>query len=354
MTKLDLRGPVIELVHQLVDIESVSGNEGLITEAIEAALADVAHVSMYRDGNALVARTNLDRDKRVLLAGHTDTVPLAGNLPARRVGERLYGCGTTDMKGGLAVLLAVCATVAEPRYDVTYVTYDCEEVEAARNGLKRLVDNHADWLATDLAILMEPTSAQIEAGCQGTLRVDVTIPGMRAHSARSWMGVNAIHDAATVLATLASYDARRVVIDGCEYREGLSAVGIRGGVAGNVIPDECTIEINFRFAPDRSEDDALAHVQQVLAPHHVELTDIASGALPGLHLEAARDFIAAVGSEPVAKLGWTDVARFSALGVPALNFGPGDPSLAHTADEYVELSQVERAYEVMRAYLTGT
>jgi succinyl-diaminopimelate desuccinylase len=167
------------------------------------------------------------------------------------------------------------------------------------------------------------------------------------------MGVNAIHDSATLLATLAAYDARRVVIDGCEYREGLSAVGIRGGVAGNVIPDECTIEINFRFAPDRSEDDALAHVQQVLAPHHVELTDIAPGALPGLHLDAAKDFIAAVGSAPMAKLGWTDVARFSALGVPALNFGPGDPSLAHTADEYVELAQVDRAYDVMCAYLTG-
>jgi succinyl-diaminopimelate desuccinylase len=354
VTKLDLHAPVTELVHQLVDIESVSGNEAVITDAIEAALSDVAHISLRRDGNALVARTNLGREKRVLLAGHTDTVPLAGNLPARRIGEQLHGCGTTDMKGGLAVLLAICATVAEPRYDATYVAYDCEEVEAARNGLKRLVDNHPDWLATDLAILMEPTNALIEAGCQGTLRVDVSVPGVRAHTARAWMGVNAIHDVAPLLATLASYDARRVVIDGCEYREGISAVRISGGVSGNVVPDECTVEINFRFAPDRSESDALVHVQQVLSPYQVSLADVAGGALPGLSSPIAQEFAAAVGGEPQAKLGWTDVARFSALGVPALNFGPGDPLVAHTADEYVELAQVQRAYDVMHAYLTAS
>jgi succinyl-diaminopimelate desuccinylase len=353
VTQLDLHAPVVDVVRRLVDIESVSGNEAEICDAIEAALRSSTHLTVDRHRNTVVARTTLGRDKRVLLAGHTDTVPLAGNLPSRVDGDRLYGCGTTDMKGGTAVLLSMAATVLEPRYDVTYVAYECEEVEGERNGLKLLVDNHPDWLETELAILMEPTSARIEAGCQGTLRVEVTIPGVRAHAARSWIGVNAIHGAAPLLATLAAYDGRRVVIDGCEYREGLSAVRIQGGVAGNVIPDECHVEVNFRFAPDRTESDALAHVQSVLSPYPVVLTDAAPGALPGLHLEAAQEFIAAVGDEPAAKLGWTDVARFSALGVPALNYGPGDPLLAHTRDEFVELPQVTQCADVMRRYLTG-
>ena len=353
MTALDLRAPVRSLVTALVDIESVSGNEDAITAAIEGGLRKVAHLSVERDGNVLVARTSLGRSQRVLLAGHTDTVPVAGNLPSRLDGERLHGCGTTDMKGGLAVLLSLAASLSEPRYDVTYVAYDCEEVDAARNGLKRVVEGHSDWLATDLAILMEPTNSLIEAGCQGTLRVEVTVPGVRAHPARAWMGVNAIHDAAALLSTLAAYDARRVTIDGCDYREGLSAVGIRAGVSGNVVPDECVIQINFRFAPDRSETDALVHVQQVLSPYQVSLVDVAGGALPGLSAPIAKEFAAAVGGAPLAKLGWTDVARFSALGVPALNFGPGDPLLAHTVDEYVDLPQVDRAYDVLRSYLTA-
>ena len=353
MTSIDLRAPARDLAQALVDIESVSGDEAEITDAIEAGLRDAPHLLVERDGNVLVASTSLGRDKRVLLAGHTDTVPLAGNLPSRLVGERLYGCGTTDMKSGLAVLLAIAAQVADPCYDVTFVAYDCEEVEASRNGLKRVVESNPGWLATDLAILMEPTNALIEAGCQGTLRVEVTVPGVRAHTARAWMGVNAIHGVAPLLATLAAYDARRVVIDGCEYREGLSAVRIRGGVSGNVVPDECVVEINFRFAPDRSESDALVHVQQVLSPYPVSLVDVAGGALPGLSSAVAAQFVAAVGGTPVAKLGWTDVARFSSLGVPALNFGPGDPLVAHTADEYVDLPQVDRAYDVLRRYLAG-
>ncbi|MEO6715566.1 MAG: succinyl-diaminopimelate desuccinylase [Mycobacteriales bacterium] len=348
---MDLHGPVRELAQSLVDIESVSGNEAQITDAIDRALRAQHHLQVERAGNVVVARTAQGRDQRVLLAGHTDTVPLAGNLPSRLDGDTLHGCGTTDMKGGLAVLLSIAATVAEPRHDVTYVAYDCEEIEASRNGLKRLVELHPDWLTADLAILLEPTNSKIEAGCQGTLKVEVTVPGVRAHTARAWVGVNAIHGVAPLLASLAAYEPRRVSIDGCEFREGLSAVGIRGGVSGNVVPDECVIAINFRFAPDRSESDALVHVQQVLSPYQVTLIDVAGGALPGLSAPIAADFAAAVGGAPLAKLGWTDVARFSALGVPALNFGPGDPLVAHTADEYVDLTQVDRAYDVLRSYL---
>jgi succinyl-diaminopimelate desuccinylase len=255
------------------------------------------------------------------------------------------------MKSGDAVLLHLAATLPDPAYDLTFVLYDHEEVEAARNGLKRLVDHHRDWLDADLAVLMEPTDGSVEAGCQGTMRVQVGVPGKRAHSARGWLGENAIHAAAPVLATLVRYEARAVTLDGCTYREGLNAVRIEGGVAGNVVPDACTVTVNFRFAPDRSEADAEAHLREVLGGWDVVVTDSAPGALPGLSAPAAQHFVDAVGVVPVAKYGWTDVARFAALGIPAVNFGPGDPNLAHTREESVEVARITEAEAMLRRYL---
>jgi succinyl-diaminopimelate desuccinylase len=279
-------------------------------------------------------------------------VPIADNVPSRRDGDRLYGCGTSDMKSGDAVLLHLAGTLAEPAYDLTFVLYDNEEVEAEKNGLKRLVETRRELLEADLAILMEPTNGQVEAGCQGTLRVRVTVPGRRAHSARGWLGENAIHAAAPVLTRLVAYDNRVVEIDGCTYREGLNAVRIDGGVAGNVVPDLCTVLVNFRFAPDRSLEQAYEHVREVFPDYEVELTDGAPGALPGLASPAAQHFVQAIGTTPVAKYGWTDVARFAELGIPALNFGPGDPNLAHTREESVEVARIVDAERVLRSYLS--
>jgi succinyl-diaminopimelate desuccinylase len=348
---LDLSLDSAALTACLVDIPSVSGAEGDLADGIADALGALAHLTVERDGNAVVARTELGREERVVLAGHIDTVPLAGNLPSHRDGDRLYGCGTTDMKSGVAVQLRLAATVPAPNRDVTYLFYDCEEVEAVRNGLGRLARVHPDWLAGDFAVLLEPTSCTVEGGCQGTMRVDVTTGGRRAHSARSWLGENAIHAAAPILAILDEYAPRRVEVDGLEYREGLNAVRVEGGIAGNVIPDLCTVTVNYRFAPDRSEEDAFSHVREVFCDYDVVLTDSASGALPGLRQPAAAAFVAAVGGQPRAKYGWTDVARFSALGVPAVNFGPGDPNLAHTREEYVELARVADCEARMRAWL---
>jgi len=340
-----------ELTAALVDIPSVSGDERDLADEVEVALRGAEHLTVIRDGDAVLARTDLGRAERVVIAGHLDTVPIADNVPSQRDGDRLYGCGASDMKSGLAVMLRLAASVAAPSRDVTYVFYDCEEVESARNGLIRLGANMPEWLRGDLAVLMEPTGGVVEAGCQGTVRFEIPLSGRRAHSARSWLGDNAIHAAAPVLATHAAYDARSVDIDGCVYREGLSAVGVTGGVAGNVIPDACTVVVNFRFAPDRSEDDAVAHVHEVFASYDVVVTDLAGGALPGLAAPTVADFVAAVGEAPTAKYGWTDVARFAALGVPALNFGPGDPNLAHTRDEWVDLTLVERCAGVLERYL---
>ncbi len=356
MSPLELAGDPAELTATLVDVASESGDEGRLADTVEQALRGLGQLKVLRDGDAVVAFTQLGRSRRIVLAGHLDTVPIVGNVPSRLDGTRLYGCGSADMKSGIAVMLHLAATISEPASDLTLICYDNEEVEASRNGLRRLVANHPDWLAGDLAILLEPTDGVIEAGCQGTLRVEVTVPGHRAHSARSWLGDNAIHAAAPLLARLAAYEPRWVDIDGCLYREGLSAVRIAGGVAGNVIPDACTVTVNFRFAPDRDEQQALAHVAETLAPFELTLVDSAPGALPGLHVPAAQEFVAAVtaagGEAPRAKYGWTDVARFAALGIPALNYGPGDPNLAHTRDEYVELARIGACADVLRAYLT--
>jgi succinyl-diaminopimelate desuccinylase len=341
----------VALTRALVDIESVSGNEAEIASAVAAALAGAPHLSVSRLGNTVVARTDLGRPSRVVLAGHLDTVPLAGNFPSTVDGEAIYGCGTSDMKSGTALALHLAATVPTPRHDVTYFFYDCEEVEAARNGLAIVARQRPDLLAADLAILLEPTYGAVEAGCQGTMRVVLRTSGRRAHSARSWLGANAIHAAGEPLRRLAGYGPRRVTIDGCEYREGLNAVRITGGVAGNVIPDACEIEVNYRFAPDRSEAEARKHLSEVFDGYPVEVTDSAPGALPGLSAPPAREFLAAVGRPPAAKLGWTDVARFAGLGIPALNYGPGDPNLAHTREERVELAKIVSGADVLRAWL---
>ena len=248
---MDLQLDGAALTAWLVDTPSVSGDEGPLADAIEAALRPLPHLTVHRDGNTIVARTTLGRPERVILAGHVDTVPVAGNLPSRVEGPRLYGCGTSDMKAGVAVQLRLAAGLTSPRRDVTYVFYDCEEVAADRNGLLRLSGNSPELLAGDFAVLMEPSSAEIEGGCQGTLRAEIVVPGQRAHTARSWMGRNAIHEAAAVLDVLRGYTPREPEVDGLRYHEGLNAVGIRGGVAGNVVPDECVVTVNYRFAPDR-------------------------------------------------------------------------------------------------------
>ncbi|MFE5587238.1 succinyl-diaminopimelate desuccinylase [Kitasatospora sp. NPDC056531] len=352
-TPLDLTLDGGTLTARLVDFPSVSGDEQALADAVEAALRGYPHLTVDRYGNNVVARTTLGRGERVVLAGHLDTVPIADNLPSYVEGDLLYGCGTSDMKSGVAVALRLAATLTEPNRDLTYVFYDCEEVEAHRNGLGHLAKDRPEWLAADFAVLMEPSGAVVEGGCQGTLRAQIRLSGVRAHAARSWLGDNAIHHAAEVLTRLAQYQPRRVEIDGLEYREGLNAVRIDGGVAGNVIPDECVITINFRYAPDRSEAEAEKHVREVFDGFELTVTDFAAGALPGLSQPAARAFLAATGGQARAKFGWTDVARFSALGVPAVNYGPGDPNFAHKRDEHCSLSAIAETEDRLRAWLTS-
>lgn len=356
-TPLDLTLDAAELTAQLVDFPSVSGTEKPLADAIETALRALPHLTVDRYGNNVVARTNLGRAERVILAGHIDTVPIADNVPSRLDEDGyLWGCGTCDMKSGVAVQLRIAATVPAPNRDLTFVFYDNEEVAAHLNGLGHVAEAHPEWLAGDFAVLLEPTDGQVEGGCQGTLRVLLKFKGERAHSARAWMGSNAIHASARVLAKLAAYEPRRPVVDGLRYHEGLNAVGIEGGVATNVIPDACTVTVNFRYAPDRSEEEAEAFVRDYFADCGVDefvVDDHTGGARPGLNDPSAAAFVQAVGGEVHPKYGWTDVSRFSRLGIPAVNYSPGNPLLAHKVDERVKASLIPVAEERLRAWLTA-
>ncbi|WP_353810358.1 succinyl-diaminopimelate desuccinylase [Agromyces sp. SYSU T00194] len=355
-TALDLSADPVEITRAICDIPSVSGDEATLADAIEAALAPAAHLEVVRDGDAVVARTDLGRARRVVIAGHIDTVPINDNLPTRFEEidgvEYLWGRGTVDMKAGVAVQLKLALELVAPVVDVTWMWYDHEEVAADLNGLGRLAANRPDLFAGDFAILGEPSNGAVEGGCNGNLRVELRARGLRAHSARSWVGENAIHKLAPALERLAAYEARTVEVDGLAYREGLNAVGVSGGVAGNVIPDDAALHVNYRFAPSRSVDEAVAHVRELFPEYELTVVDRAEGARPGLDAPLAQEFVAAVGADAKPKYGWTDVARFSAMGVPAVNFGPGDPLKAHADDERVPLHQIRDCDRALRAWLS--
>jgi succinyl-diaminopimelate desuccinylase len=367
---MDLGLDIVDLTSALIGMPSESRYEQALADSVEVALRQQPHLTVERIGNTVIARTQFGHAERVVIAGHLDTVPSSGNdrgifvaagatAPVADAGgsvtvtdDRLYGLGACDMKGGVAVALRLAHDLATPTRDVTYVFYDCEEIEASANGLKRIVETRPELLAADFAILMEPSGARVEAGCQGTMRIEVSTSGRRAHTARAWTGSNAIHATAEILRRLVEYVPRRPVIDGLEFREGLQAVAIRGGVAGNVVPDVACVTINHRFAPDRSAADAETHLRELFAGFEIVVVDVADGALPGLSHPAAAAFIAAVGGDPQPKFGWTDVARFTALGLPAVNYGPGDPALAHTPHEYVPVSQLSDVLERMTTWLS--
>jgi len=353
---LNCEGDVCDLMRELVDIESVSGNEGLLVGMVNDALSAYPHLTTTRLGNVIVAQTHFGCPTRVVVAGHLDTVPVKGNLPSHIEsidGRRaLVGRGAVDMKGGVAVQLNLAASLTEAGKDVTWVFYDNEEVEASKNGLGHLAESSPEVLQADMAILMEPSNGVIEAGCQGSLRVNLRTHGVAAHAARSWTGHNAIHDMAGALQILNDYQALQVRVDGLVYREGLNAVAISGGVASNVIPDRCDMMVNYRFAPDKSLTDAEQVIREIFSGYDMEVRDAAPPAPPGLSSPLVASFVAEAGSV-APKYGWTDVARFHQLGIPAVNFGPGDPNLAHSDHEYVFLDDVTACRDRLLGWLAA-
>ncbi|MDR1355192.1 MAG: succinyl-diaminopimelate desuccinylase [Propionibacteriaceae bacterium] len=346
-----------QLFAALVDIESVSGNEQLLADTVEQTLKGATHLVTSRDGNTVIARSELGRAQRVVFAGHLDTVPVADNLPScwtdGVAGLELVGRGSVDMKGGVAVMLRLALALTAPRMDVTWVYYDNEEVAYEANGLGRVLATTPELLQADFAVLLEPTNAVIEGGCQGSIRLAVTVTGRAAHSARSWLGDNAIHAMAAVIDLVRSFPVGEVEVDGLRYREGLNITTISGGVAGNVIPDSCTAGINYRFAPDKSASEALDIMRELFSDYQVAVLDVSPAARPGLNQPIAAQFVALVGGVAQPKYGWTDVARFAEVGIPAVNYGPGEPSLAHTVDEHAPLAQLYACEQALSRWLKG-
>jgi len=344
---------------ELVAVPSVSHHETALADRVEATLRSAEWLTVERVGDNVVARTMLARPRRLVVAGHLDTVPPVANDEARVDGDILWGVGSSDMKGGLAVMLALARAVAEPVVDVTWCFYAREEVGRDESGLAELWEHRPELLAGDAAVLGEPTDAFVEAGCQGTMRAVLTLVGRRAHTARPFAGSNAIHRLAPVLGAVSTWKNRRVVLDGCEYAEQLQAVAVTGGVAGNVVPDAASLTLNYRFAPDRSESEAQEFLADFVGPYmdpsvgdDLVVIDSAAGAPPSLDHPLLAALVAGSGGAPRAKVGWTDVASFFAHGIPAANFGPGDPLLAHHPDERVDRSSLERAHAVLKDLLT--
>ena len=356
MAAFDTSASLTELTMAICDIESVSGNEQELADRIEQTLIDCDHLQVERDGNAIVASTNLGMD-RVLIAGHIDTVPVAENLPTQlhhfEREQVIFGRGTVDMKAGIAVMLKLAVELTEPKIDVTWIFYDNEEVDSDLNGLGRLARNRPELLKGQFAVLCEPTSAMVEGGCNGTIRVEVRARGKKAHSARPWMGENAIHALLPALRALSDYQPSTVHVDGLDYRESINAVMANAGIATNVIPDLATLMVNYRFAPDKSAAEAEALLREMFQGFELEVVDAAEGARPGLEIEVAKSFIQATGSNVNPKYGWTDVSRFSALGIPAVNYGPGDPSLAHADNENVPVGHIHDCFSGLRDWLSS-
>ena len=354
----DRVGDLLTATRDLMAVPSLSGQEGPIADVVERALGACPWLEVERVGDNVVARTSLGHDQRLVLAGHLDTVPPGANGAPRLDGDTVWGVGASDMKGGLAVMLDLATTVREPAIDVTWCFYAREEIGRDESGLLELWQHRPDLLAGDAAVLGEPTSALVEAGCQGTMRVRITLRGVRAHTARPFTGRNAIHRLAPLLERVAGWGGREVVLDGCAYVEQLQVVAIEGGVAGNVVPDEARVALNHRYAPDRRHADAEAFLHDLLDPTlelHAgdtwEVLDAGDGAPPSLGHPLLKSLVEKSGAQPKAKVGWTDVASFWEHGVPAANFGPGDPLLAHHPDERVSVTELERAREVLTALI---
>jgi succinyl-diaminopimelate desuccinylase len=349
---LNINQELSKLTLDLVNISSVSKDEKSIADSIAEALKKIGHLKITRVNNSIVAQTNFGNKQRVVIAGHIDTVPANNNFPGKINNSEVIGLGSVDMKSGIAVALKLASEITSSNYDVTYLFYESEEIETKFNGLELITKQQKDLLDCDFAILMEPTNGILEVGCQGSLRFEVSTSGKRSHSARWWNGENAIHKTNKILEILNNYKSREPEIDGHKFREGLQAVKVNGGIAGNVVPDSVTISINHRFAPDTSIDQATQNMKTLFKDFNFQLVDAANAAPTGLSNPLIKEFVSNIGKNVAPKFGWTDVARFANAGIPAINFGPGDPNLAHHPEEKVLISQINDVYESLKNWLT--
>jgi len=340
---------------ELVAISSVSRNEASIASLVESRLRQSSSLDVERIGDNVVARTTGHHATRLIVAGHIDTVPGEAS-EAAIVGDQLRGVGACDMKGSIAVMLELALDPTPRSVEVTWIFYAREEISRSESGLVEIAELRPELLIGDAAVLAEPTGGVVEAGCQGTLRVSVTVRGRRAHTARPFTGRNAIHRAGDVILRVASYEPRVAVIDGVRYTEQLQAVGVDGGVAPNVVPDSATVTLNHRVAPDRTREEASAWLREFLGDlvedgdEYLD-ADWAPSAPPSLTNARLDALVKLTGSSALGKVGWTDVATFQELNIPATNFGAGDPLFAHHSEEFVTLTQLDEFARVLRSWL---
>lgn len=343
-------------VYELVSISSLSHHESALATHVENVLRANTSLEVERVGDNVVARTTGHHATRVIVAGHLDTVPGDPSVAVIQ-GDELIGLGACDMKGSLAVMLSLALDETPRSIEVTWIFYAREEISRTESGLIELIELRPDLVRGDVAILAEPTAGVVEAGCQGTLRVRVDMVGRRAHTARPFTGRNAIHRIADVISRVAQYEPRTVVLDGVEYEDQLQVVFVEGGVAANVVPDAATITINHRVAPDRSHDEAVAWLRSYLGDliengDEFTVVDWAPSAKPMLSDERLEALVALTSAPARGKWGWTDVATFQELGIPATNFGAGDPLLAHRSDEKITRDELELFERALRAWLS--
>jgi succinyl-diaminopimelate desuccinylase len=333
----------------------VTGDEGRIADFVLERLRGVATGETLRSGHAVVWRGPRRGRPLAVLAGHLDTVPPAGEARARRDGDRLYGLGSSDMKGGIAVMLGLLGVVdpARLRFDLAAVFYDAEEGPAAGNGLGRVL-HEMPWLRqAAFAVLLEPTGGAVELGCNGVLNAEVRVTGRAAHAARPWLGVNAVERAAPWLAEIVRHPVTPVTVEGVEFRDTVQVTTLRAGGARNVVPDELVVNLNHRFTPDRTVAEAERRLR-ALVPAEFGFTVVdgaPAGRVCASHPEVA-GFIRRFGLATAGKQGWTDVARFTEAGIAAFNFGPGLPELCHARDEYCPIDPLGPACRRLAEHLS--
>lgn len=340
---------LVEVTRGLVRVRSVSGEERELADLVEHRLRGRAPwLHVHRVGNSVVARTRRGSATRIVFAGHLDTVPGAVPTGQERAGDEVRGLGAVDMKGGLAVLLLLAELTPHCAADLTFVFYDKEETGSNGSGMKTLFEQWPELVRGDAAIVLEPTGGVIEAGCQGNLVMEFGFLGQRAHTARPWRGRNAIHRAVPSIARLAGFAPAEVELDGLRFRQSFSLVGIDGGVQGNVVPDRCTVRVNYRHAPTLDSATAAATVGDLVPDADDTHVRLSSPPAPPNLRHPVFERLRADGRLAVRpKLGWTDVGRFAEHGIPAINFGPGDAGLAHTGDESVHREELEHCLTVL-------
>lgn len=349
---------LFELTKDLIQINSVSGNEKQLVDKLENHLKSFSHLKLTRISNTLVAECKKPETAQIILAGHVDTVPPASNETVKIVGNTLYGLGACDMKGGIAVMIKLAESAKDFNVSTRFIFYESEEVEINKNGLQLLSRRQPELLKADGAILLEPTNSQLELGCQGVLLFNIQVKGVKAHAARPWKGVNSITRAPKIIESVKSFPKKKVMLEGVCYKESLEPVKFNSGSATNVIPDLAEITLSYRFAPDKSADIAQAeifsHFKHVLdnsLGDNIVILEARNGAYPASKSGIFKQLFELTSNKVSAKLGWTDVAFFSENQTVAVNFGPGDPQLAHSPDEKLEKGELEQSYKILTQFL---